>query len=83
MKYFAFVLLLAAVFAAPVEVKRVQSPEIDFLKCIINNAGPLCYKILDLIEAIEAQDIPNIIILAAECYDDGVNLYNQCFAEKK
>ncbi len=59
-----------------------ETDAIDGLKCIISNAGPLSYKLLDLFEAYVDNDLPNYCILYNEVNEDRLLLCEMCLTEE-
>ena len=66
-------------FTVGIECENDRGTKIEKIRCILNNCGPLLYKLLDCFEAIEISDEPNIYILCGEIIEDLNNLFNLTF----
>ena len=59
---------------------QLQSQDIiETLKCLVDKATPLVPEVLQLVEAIKAQDFITIISLAQKLYQEGQAAYVACF----
>ncbi|MDO4812508.1 MAG: S-layer homology domain-containing protein [Eubacteriales bacterium] len=60
----------------------VQNAGFDGLKCTINELPPVAYELLDLFDAVAAEDYANVITLASQVGEDGFALYAKVFEEE-
>ena len=83
MRYIALLFLFAAVFAQTYDVKYEPNPVdpelIEKIKCVINNAEPLCKDIVDIVEAIENKDFFRAIKVILQLVEDGKKMIDTCF----
>ena len=84
MKFFAFVLLFAAVFSQHVSLRednKVDHDLIETIKCVLNLIDPLLYEGVDLVEAVRDKNWVKCIMLLCELYENGMNVYEECFKQ--
>ena len=61
------------------EIELQSQDIIEALKCLVDKATPLVPEVLQLVEAIKAQDFITIISLAQKLYQEGQAAYLACF----
>ena len=87
MRYIALLFLFAAVFAQTYDVKYEPNPVdpelLEKIKCVINNAEPLCKDIVDIVEAIENKDFFRAIKVILQLVEDGKKMIDTCFSKNE
>ena len=79
--YTSFLSVNAALNKIWTEPVTSIGPQIDMMKCIINEAGPLGYRIMDLFYAYTLKDWTSYATLYQEVNEDRLALCDKCFKE--